>query len=35
MDSALPLPELWRLRTPSGLVRGVALLKDGGDTGGR
>eukprot|EP00435_Cladocopium_sp_Y103_P045750 s659_g13.t1 len=33
VDSALPLPELWRLRTPSNLVRGVALLKDGGDTG--
>ena len=33
VDSALPLPELWRLRTPSSLVRGVALLKDGGDTG--
>ena len=24
----LPLPELWRLRTPSCLVRGVAFLKD-------
>lgn len=32
---ALPLPELWRLRTPSCLVRGVAVLKDEGGVAGR
>eukprot|EP00434_Breviolum_minutum_P043543 symbB.v1.2.038821.t1/scaffold6169.1/size20375/1 len=31
---ALPLPELWRLRTPSCLVRGVAVLKDEGGVAG-